>query len=81
VTEAAGNAVPSPIPVSSTSGNISIADSRVVVGVPDPEVVEEFFWATLDHSGFPKSSSSFYSQSVSRLDPQGFARREFLLVV
>jgi hypothetical protein len=61
VTEAAGKTVPPSSSGSSTSGSISIADSRVVVGVPDPEVVEEFFgqlWIILDSSNPPPSSTA-----------------------
>jgi hypothetical protein len=58
--EAAGNTIPSSIPGSSTSGNISIADSRVVLGVLDPDVVEEFFgqlWIIPDSPSPPPRST------------------------
>jgi hypothetical protein len=58
--EAAGNAAPPSSSGSSTSGSISVADSRVVVGVPDPEVVEEFFgqlWIIPDSPSPPPSST------------------------
>jgi hypothetical protein len=60
VMEAAGNTAPPSSSGSSTSGSISIADSRVVVGVPDPEVVEEFFgqlWIISDSPSPPPSST------------------------
>jgi hypothetical protein len=58
---AGGNAVPPSSPGSTTSGRISIADSRVVVDVPDSEVVEEFFgqlWVIPEFSRYPPSSSA-----------------------